>query len=182
MIGGLIILLLFLCTYIFNNDKKTLLRLFLGLWSGILLVSQLKLFGMRPYGSSAEICILIGSISFWAGYLLKYTKIATIKFRFGKYNQCESERVINIYAVRIVAILSFLFYSMVTIRVIGVLLSGTSYLALRNMYGGENSYLSAAESWLNGWIFAPLIFAFIPLLALFITKKRKTILALFLWL
>lgn len=173
MVEGLIILFLLISSFAIISGKKTLLRLFLGLWSGILFASELKLFGMQPYGDSAGLCITVGCCSFLLGYLLKNTKLCAPTIRIGNFRWTETASIINYRAIRVMSILTTFFYAVVTIRVIGVLLSGTSYLALRNMYGGENSYLSPIESWLNGWIFAPMIFIFIPLLALIITKKQK---------
>lgn len=143
------------------------------MWALIIFAANFRLYGMTEYSDHVVIVIFIGCLSFVIGYVLANTKLGRCRLSVSKRRGLREEKRINYKIVGLLGAISLTFYLIIFVRVIKILLSGTTYAVLRNMYGGEESYMNAIESWINGWIIVPFIFASIPLLVLLILEPKK---------
>lgn len=176
-----IILLFFIGIVEWIIEKKiyNLLTGYCFFWVLIMMLAELRLFGMYDYSDKAYSLILIGSIGYAIGYWL--FRFSGIRYTFPKKKIHETDlnydyEEINYKLIYFLVIVALIFYSFMTIKVLLMFNEGYSYYIIRRMYQGyENNpfFNSTFISYLNSYVGMSIIYLLCPILIIEIFKKRK---------
>ncbi|MCD8100239.1 MAG: oligosaccharide repeat unit polymerase, partial [Oscillospiraceae bacterium] len=171
-----ILALIFIVFIVSHNDKYGILCLFIGMWAGICILATLKLYGMRDYNDYAFVVILIGCLAYVMGYMFSCkARIGIRNVTTIENNETGDLSQINTTILRLLVIVSLIYYVVLFLQMVRELSSGTTYYMFRRMYQGyeESSlYTSAIQQYIGSYISVPTIFVLEAIAVMWTFQKK----------
>lgn len=142
--------------------------IFSGIWFIITFLASFELYGMRPINNSTFAMILAGVVCFTFGYILCNRMPVIV---FGNTKEMISKKLLVG-----ISLITIFFYIYLSVRVLGLITKGNSYVIIRNMYQGysdTSTYLSKTEYLLNSLIFGPITKVIFIITSILYAKDSK---------
>lgn len=178
MIYILIVVLISLFIISIKLEKRIYnpLTIFIVIWTFITILASLKLNGMINYTDKSIFLIGLGCISFFIGYEMMHF-FKKKKGNITKKNTENKKENWNWWIIKILLVIGLIATILLSIKVIKLLLEGTSYSSIRGMYysyGKSKPLIQNDQLYtIFNWGITGILYALIPIALVSIFEKKN---------